>query len=95
MPQPLAGLAACALCGASVGALWPVTFSLAARAMPKGGTALFALLALAGDLGCSAGPGLVGFIAEGAGGSLRAGLLAGTLFPVVMFLALAASRKKI
>ena len=95
VPQPLAGLAACALCGASVGALWPVTFSLAARAMPKGGTAMFALLALAGDLGCSAGPGLVGFIAEGAGGSLRAGLLAGTLFPVAMFLALAASRKKI
>ena len=73
--QPLLALLGCALCGFSVGIFWPGTFSLAARTLPGGGTAMYALMALAGDLGCSAGPTLVGFTAGAAGGRLQAGLL--------------------
>ena len=61
-PVPVLGLMGCALCGLSVGIMRPGTFSLAAEACPKGGTAMFALFALAGDLGCSTGPSLVGFV---------------------------------
>ena len=64
--NPFLSLAGCALCGLSVGILWPGTFSLSAAGYPQGGTAMFALLALAGDVGCSAGPGLVGIISASA-----------------------------
>lgn len=86
------GLAGCALCGLSVGLLWPGTFSLAAERLPTGGTAMYALLALAGDMGCSAGPGLVGLAAGRVG--LRTGLLFALVFPVALLLALGAGRKK-
>lgn len=64
-PIPLLALLGCGLCGFSVGLMWPGTFSLAARRFPAGGTAMFAWLALAGDVGCSLGPGLVGIISGG------------------------------
>ena len=89
-PHPALGLAGCALCGFSVGIFWPGTFSMAARVLPAGGTVLYALMALAGDLGCSSGPGLVGLIAGIAGGELKAGILAGAAFPVLTLLGLAA-----
>ncbi len=60
--SPVLGLAGCALCGLSVGIMWPGSFSTAAKVLRRGGTIMFAFLALAGDLGCSAGPGLVGMI---------------------------------
>lgn len=82
--QPLIGLAGCALCGLTVGVMWPGTFSLAGERFPKGGTAMFALLALAGDLGCSAGPTLVGQIASAAGDNLKTGILSGIVFPVTL-----------
>lgn len=82
--SPVMGLAGCALCGFSVGIFWPGTFSLAARTLPGGGTAMYALMALAGDLGCSAGPTLVGFTAGAAGESLQAGLLPALIFPMVI-----------
>lgn len=66
-PVPLLSLLGCALCGLSVGIMWPGTFSLAAAKYPGGGTAMFALLALAGDIGCSSGPGLVGLVSNAAG----------------------------
>jgi fucose permease len=78
-PHPLLSLGGCALCGLSVGAMWPGTFSLASRFFPQGGTAMFAILALAGDLGCAAGPGLVGIIMQST--SLTTGLLAAIVFP--------------
>ncbi|MDO4330555.1 MAG: MFS transporter [Lachnospiraceae bacterium] len=81
---PLVGFLGCALCGMSVGILWPGTFSLAAKAMPKGGTAMFAFFALAGDLGCAGGPTYVGMMAERLGGSLNLGILAAVVFPVVL-----------
>ena len=83
-PHPALALLGCGLCGLSVGILWPGVFSIAAGRMPAGGTALFALLALGGDLGCSSGPTLVGFVSERAGGVLQAGLLAAILFPLVL-----------
>ncbi len=85
---PLLSLIGCALVGFSVGVFWPGTFSLAAAGMPSGGTAMFALLALAGDLGCSSGPATVGLAAEAAGGQLRVGMLAAIVFPLLMLLGL-------
>lgn len=82
--HPAAGLAGCALCGLSVGIMWPGAFSTGAAALPRGGTAMFALFALAGDLGCSAGPGLVGMVSEEAGNSLKMGLLSAVVFPVLL-----------
>jgi len=88
-PNPLLSLIGCGLCGLSVGVLWPGTFSLASASCPRGGTAMFALLALAGDLGCSAGPSLVGFVSDAADGNLKAGLLAAICFPVLLLCGLA------
>lgn len=85
-PLPMLSLLGCGLCGFSVGVLWPVTFSLAAEKSPRGGTAMFALLALAGDLGCSSGPTVVGF-ASGALGGLSKGLPFAIIFPLVMMIA--------
>lgn len=83
-PWPALSLIGCGLCGLSVGILWPGTFSTASAAIRRGGTALFALLALAGDLGCSGGPTFVGFVAGAAGDNLKLGILAAVIFPVVM-----------
>ncbi|MDO4285125.1 MAG: MFS transporter [Eubacteriales bacterium] len=88
-PSPLFGLIGCALCGFSVGVLWPGTFSIASAAIRGGGTAMFAFLALAGDVGCSGGPTYVGFVANAAGGSLKTGILAGTVLPVLLLIGLA------
>ena len=86
--SPVLGLLGCALCGFSVGILWPATFSLAAARIRGGGTAMFAFLALAGDLGCSAGPALVGLASGALGGNLRLGILCAAAFPVLLRLAL-------
>ena len=85
-PSPVFGLIGCALCGFTVGIFWPGTFSTAARALPAGGTAMFAFMALAGDIGCSGGPTVVGLCANAFGGNLRTGLLFGLFFPVVLLL---------
>ena len=87
-PIPIIGLVGCALCGLSVGIMWPGTISISSQKCPKGGTAMFAFLALAGDLGASVGPGMVGGIADAVGGNLKTGLLFATVFPVVMIFGL-------
>lgn len=87
IPSPLPGLIGCAVCGLSVGILWPGTFSRAAVAIRGGGTAMFALLALAGDLGCLAGPTTVGLV-SGISGNLRTGILAAVVFPLLMLVCL-------
>ncbi len=96
--QPLIGLVGCILCGFSVAIMWPGTISVCSPRIPKGGTAFFAMLAMAGDLGGSAGPALVGNISQAAGDNLQKGLLAGGIFPVVLVIALIllvlAERKK-
>ncbi len=87
-PLPLIGLIGCGICGFSVGLLWPGTFSLAAVGLPRGGTAMFALLALAGDLGCSMGPTLVGRVSAAAGDDLKKGILVAIVLPVMLLTAL-------
>ena len=82
-PSPVTGLAGCAICGLGVGIFWPSTYSLACRRV-RGGTLMFALLALAGDLGCSIGPTAVGTVADLFGGDLRRGLLLATVFPFLL-----------
>lgn len=84
IPIPALGLLGCALCGLSVGIMWPGTFSVASAAMPRGGTAMFALLALAGDMGCSSGPTFVGFVSGALGDNLKMGVLAAIIFPALL-----------
>ena len=109
-PWPLVSLIVCAICGFSVGVMWPGVFSLSSIHLPAGGTAMFALLALAGDIGCCAGPSLVGAISDGLLTSasplpdtpaatpeqtaLRIGFLAAAVFPVVLSLCMAFLQKK-
>lgn len=90
-PWPVLSLVGCGICGFSVGILWPGTFSRAAAALPTGGTVMFALFALAGDLGCASGPTLAGFVSGAMGDNLKAGILAAIVFPLGMLLLL---RKK-
>lgn len=85
-PIPALGLVGCALCGFSVGILWPSTFSLAAKHCPNGGTAMFGLFALAGDMGCSGGPTLVGFVSDFFDGNLAYGLLSAIAFPILLII---------
>ena len=93
-PSPALGMAGCALCGCSVGVLWPGTISMSAQLCPAGGTAMFALLALAGDLGGTMGPMTVGFVSELAGGDLKTGLLAAGAFPIALVAGLAALNRQ-
>lgn len=83
-PSAIMSLIGCSVCGFSVGIMWPGSFSKASTALRNGGTSLFALLALAGDVGCSGGPTLVGFISGQASDNLKKGILAGVIFPVLL-----------
>lgn len=94
LPMPQLNLIACALCGLSVGIMWPGTFSKAAAALPGGGTAMFALLALGGDVGCSGGPTLVGMVSGALGDDLKLGILAGILFPMLLLAGVILCRKR-
>ncbi len=94
VPNPVFGLVGCAVCGLSVGIMWPGTFSKAAAGLPGGGTALFALMALAGDLGCSGGPSLVGMVSSHRGDDLKIGILAAVIFPLLLLGGIFAGRKK-
>ena len=91
--SPVLGLTGCALCGISVGIMWPGTLSISAQKCPKGGTVMFALLALAGDLGGSIGPSLVGSVSSMADGNLKTGLLFATIFPVLLIAGLVVLKK--
>lgn len=93
-PVPVISLIACAVCGLSVGVMWPGTFSLAAEKIPAGGTAMFALLALFGDTGCASGPALVGKMTTLFGDNLGKGLLFGVVFPAVMIVCVTKLKRK-
>lgn len=93
VPVPALGLLGCGLCGLSVGILWPGTFSVASAAIRRGGTAMFALLALAGDVGCTAGPTLAGAVSGMRGDNLRLGILAAVVFPVLLIISLRLGRR--
>ena len=94
VPVPAVGLAGCAVCGFSVGILWPGTYSRASAMIKDGGTAMFAMLALAGDVGCSGGPALAGFVSDAFGGDLKKGILAAVIFPILMLLGIAISGRR-
>lgn len=87
-------LIGCALCGLSVSAMWPGTISLSTKSIPNLSTAMFAFLAVAGDIGCTAGPSLIGWITESLGGDLKKGLIFAIIFPVIIIFALFALRGK-
>ena len=93
IPVPLLSLAACAVCGMSVGIMWPGTFSKASAALPRGGTAMFAFLALGGDVGCSGGPTVVGMVSGVLGDDLKKGILAAVLFPLILLIGIILCRK--
>ena len=82
--NPLIGFVGCILCGFSVGIFWPGSFSLAAKKMPRQTTLMFALLSLAGDVGCTVGPTLAGFVSNAVGGDLRVGILSAIVFPLIL-----------
>lgn len=92
--SPVMGLVGCALCGFSVGIFWPGTFSIAAGKLPGGGTAMYALMALAGDVGCASGPTVVGMVADSFDGNLKSGLLAAMIFPVLILIGICVLKKQ-
>lgn len=92
--SPILGLTGCALCGLAVGIMWPGSISISSQKCPRGGTAMFAFLALAGDLGATVSPAMVGGLSEMAGGNLKTGLLAATVFPLVLVFGLLILKKK-
>lgn len=93
VPNPVIGLVSCAVCGLSVGIMWPGTFSKAAASIRKGGTALFALMALAGDMGCSGGPTVVGMVSSYFDEDLKKGILAATIFPLLLIFGIRICKK--
>lgn len=94
VPVPMLSLVGCAVCGFSVGIMWPGTFSIASASIRGGGTAMFALLALAGDLGCSGGPTLAGFVSSSVGNNPRMGILAAIVFPVLLLMGIQICKKR-
>ena len=93
--SPILGLAGCAFCGLAVGIMWPGSISISSQKCPRGGTAMFAFLALAGDLGAMVSPAMVGSLSEMAGGNLKTGLLTATIFPVFLVFGLLILKKKV
>lgn len=93
--SPILGLTGCALCGLAVGIMWPGSISISSQKCPRGGTAMFAFLALAGDLGATVSPTMVGSLAEMAGGNLKTGLLVATVFPAVLVIGLLLLKRKV
>lgn len=93
-PNAIISLIGCALCGLSVSAMWPGTISMSTRAMPNISTAMFAFLAVAGDIGCTSGPTLIGWLTDAVGGDLKKGLLFAIIFPIIMILAMMLMRKE-
>lgn len=87
-PSAIVSMIGCALCGLSVGIMWPGTFSKAAMVLRNGGTAMFAMMALAGDLGCSSGPTFVGLISNAANNNMKLGMLAAVVFPIILIICL-------
>ena len=92
--QPFMGLLGCMMCGFSVGIMWPGSISISASRLPKGGTALFAFLALAGDLGGAEAPAIVGYVSQMFGGSIQNGILAGICFPVLLVICVILLKRK-
>jgi MFS family permease len=94
VPEPAVNLIGCGLCGIGVAILWPGTLSKGASALRNGGTTMFALLAVAGDFGCTAGPTVVGWVSGAMGDNLKAGILTAIIFPLLLIPCILFFRKK-
>ena len=94
-PWPMLSFIGCAICGFSVGIMWPGTFSMSAAGIKNGGTLMFALFALAGDVGCSAGPTLVGMVSSAANNNLKLGTLAAIFFPILCIICCITKMKRV
>ena len=92
-PLPAVAFVGCMVSGLAVGIMWPGSISITSARMPGGGTALFALLALAGDAGGTLGPSLVGLCTRSSENSIQSGLLAASVFPVLLVLSLLLIRR--
>ena len=92
--NPVICLTGCILCGFSVGIMWPGTISILSKRLPTGGTAMFALLAMAGDLGGAFGPWLVGFTSQIRNDDLKAGMLVACVFPIVLIVSIIGIKAK-
>lgn len=84
--NPIAALIGCAFVGLSVGVFWPGTFSFATKKCPDGGTAMFGILAFSGDLGCTIGPAIVGYVSGAFSDNIKMGLLFGIVFPIILLI---------
>ena len=91
---PVLGLAGCALCGIAVGIMWPGSISISSQKCPRGGTAMFAFLALAGDLGATVSPAMVGSGSNMVGDNLKIGLFVATAFPLILIFVLLVFNRK-
>ena len=92
--NPLLSLVGCIMCGFSVGIMWPGTISIMSKRLPVGGTAMFALLAMAGDIGGSVGPAAVGIVTQTANDNLQMGMLSASVFPFVLIMMLLLMRRQ-
>ena len=92
--SPFLSLAGCIMCGFSVGIMWPGTISIMSKRLPVGGTAMFALLAMAGDIGGSVGPAAVGIVTQSANDNLQVGMLSASIFPLVLIMMLLLMRRQ-
>ena len=81
---PVVNLIGCGICGVAVAMVWPGMLSVAAARCPTGGTAMFALLALGGDIGCTSGPTVVGLVSGLFDDDLKIGFLAAIVFPLLL-----------
>ncbi len=86
--DPIIGLIGCMVCGFAVGIFWPGTFSLATKNVRAGGTTMFALLAFAGDTGCSLGPTVAGFMTGVLNNNLSHGIFCAVIFPILLIIGL-------
>lgn len=93
-PSPVISLAGCALCGLAVSAMWPATISLTTKVIPNATMAMFAFLAVAGDIGCTSGPTVIGFITDAFGGDLKKGLIFSVIFPAIIIFSLLSLKRK-
>lgn len=87
-PWPVFALVGCALCGLSVGIMWPGVYSLAAVNMPNISMRTYAVLALGGDIGCMLGPTVAGWFAGFFGDDLTPAFLLSCIYPVTMIIIL-------
>ena len=90
--NPIIALLGCGLCGFAVAPMWPGAFSMASKDIPNASTAMFAAFALAGDMGCTAGPSAVGFISSAGSNDIGSGLIYSAVFPAAMILCLVVIR---